>query len=93
LDHPLREVRKLTDRVLGSLSRELDALYAEGGRPSIAPEFILRALLLRVFFSVHSERLLVEQIDNSLLFRWFVGLGMNNGVWNHAASRRTGTGC
>ena len=83
-DHPLREVRKLTDAVLGSLSRELDALYAEGGRPSIAPEYILRALLLQVFFSVRSERLLVEQIDYNLLFRWFVGLGMDDGVWNHA---------
>jgi hypothetical protein len=57
--------------VLGSLSRELDALYAEGGRPSIAPEYILRALLLQVFFSIRSERLLVEQIDYNLLFRWF----------------------
>jgi len=83
-DHPLREVRKLTDGVLGSLSRELDALYAEGGRPSIAPEYILRALLLQVFFSIRSERLLVEQIDYNLLFRWFVGLGMDDGVWNHA---------
>ena len=83
-DHPLREVRKLTDGVLGSLSRELDGLYAEGGRPSIAPEYILRALLLQVFFSIRSERLLVEQIDYNLLFRWFVGLGMDDGVWNHA---------
>jgi transposase len=83
-DHPLREVRKLTDGVLGSLSGELDALYAEGGRPSIAPEYILRALLLQVFFSIRSERLLVEQIDYNLLFRWFVGLGMDDGVWNHA---------
>jgi transposase len=83
-DHPLREVRKLTDMVLRSLSGELDALYAEGGRPSIAPEYILRALLLQVFFSIRSERLLVEQIDYNLLFRWFVGLGMDDGVWNHA---------
>ena len=80
----MREVRKLTDGVLGSLSGELDALYAEGGRPSIAPEYILRALLLQVFFSIRSERLLVEQIDYNLLFRWFVGLGMDDGVWNHA---------
>jgi transposase len=83
-DHPLREVRKLTGAVLGSLSPGLDALYAEGGRPSIAPEYILRALLLQVFFSIRSERLLVEQIDYNLLFRWFVGLGMDDGVWNHA---------
>ena len=83
-DHPLREVRKVTDTVLRSLSAEFDALYAESGRPSIAPEYILRALLLQVFFSVRSERLLVEQIDYNLLFRWFVGLGMDEAVWNHA---------
>ncbi len=83
-DHPLRAVRQLTDRVLGSLSAELDALYADSGRPSIAPEYILRALLLQVFYSVRSERLLVEQIDYNLLFRWFVGLGMDDAVWNHA---------
>ena len=83
-DHPLRPVRKLTDRVLQSLSPGLDALYADSGRPSIAPEYILRALLLQVFYSVRSERLLVEQIDYNLLFRWFVGLGMDDAVWNHA---------
>ena len=83
-DHPLRAVRRLTDAVLGTLSPELDALYAASGRPSIAPEYILRALLLQVFYSVGSERLLVEQIDYNLLFRWFVGLGMDDAVWNHA---------
>ena len=83
-DHPLRAVRKVTDTVLRTLSPELDALYAESGRPSIAPEYILRALLLQVFYSVRSERLLVEQIDYNLLFRWFVGLGMDDAVWNHA---------
>ncbi len=83
-DHPLRAVRKLTDAVLRSLSPEFDALYADSGRPSIAPEYILRALLLQVFYSVRSERLLVEQINYNLLFRWFVGLGMDDAVWNHA---------
>jgi transposase len=83
-EHPLRAVRKLTDRVLESLSGEFDQLYAAGGRPSVAPEYILRALLLQVFYSVRSERLLVEQIDYNLLFRWFVGLGMDDAVWNHA---------
>jgi transposase len=83
-DHPMRGVRKLTDTVLQSLSEELDKLYADSGRPSIAPEYILRALLLQVFYSVRSERLLVEQIDYNLLFRWFVGLGMDDAVWNHA---------
>ena len=84
VDHPLRAVRKLTDAVLGSLSTEFDALYAASGRPSIAPEYILRALLLQVFYSVRSERLLAEQIDYNLLFRWFVGLGMDDSMWNHA---------
>jgi transposase len=83
-DHPLRAIRKLTDDVLHSLSAEFDALYSDQGRPSIAPEYVLRALLLQVFFSVRSERQLVEQIDYNLLFRWFVGLGMDDAVWNHA---------
>jgi transposase len=82
--HPLRAVRKITDDVLLSLSAEFDALYAGSGRPSVAPEYVLRALLLQVFFSVRSERQLVEQIDYNLLFRWFVGLGMDDAVWNHA---------
>ena len=72
-DHPLREVRKLTDRVLGSLSAEFNTLYSASGRPSIAPEYVLRELLLQVFYSVRSERQWVEQIDYNLLFRWFVG--------------------
>ena len=71
-------------RCCGPLSPEFDALYADSGRPSVAPEYILRALLLQVFHSVRSERLLVEQIDYNLLFRWFVGLGMDDAVWNHA---------
>src|ERR1039458_10334310 len=83
-DHLLRAVRSLTDTVLRTLSREFDALYADSGRPSIEPEYILRALLLQVLYSVRSERLLVEQIDYNLLFRWFVGLGMDGAVWNHA---------
>ncbi len=84
VDHPLRGIRKLTDQVLAALSGEFDKLYADTGRASIAPEYILRALLLQVFYSVRSERLLVEQIDYNLLFRWFVGLGMDDAMWNHA---------
>jgi transposase len=83
-DHPLREVRKLTDTVLGSLSPELDAIYANSGRPSIAPEYILRALLLQVFFSIRSERLLVEQMDYNLFVSLVRGPGMDDAVWNHA---------
>jgi transposase len=92
-DHPLREVRRVTDVVLEALSAELDALYADSGRPSIAPEYILRALLLQVFYSVRSERLLVEQIDYNLLFRWFVGLVWTMGFGTMRCSRRTATGC
>jgi transposase len=83
-DHPLRAVRKLTDTVLRTLRPEFDALYADSGPPSIAPECILRALLLQVFYSVRSERLLVEQVDYNLLFRWFVGPGVDDAKWNHA---------
>src|SRR4051794_12046893 len=92
-DHPLRAVRKLTDTVLGLLDAEFDVLYADSGRPSVAPEYILRALLLQVFYSIRSERLLVEQIDYNLLFRWFVGLGMDDAVWNTRYFPRTATGC
>jgi transposase len=84
-DHPLRAVRKLTEQVLRSLSPGFDNLYAASRRSSIAPDYILRALLLQVFYSIGSERLLVEQIDYNLLFRWFIGPGMDDAVWNHAA--------
>ena len=83
-DHPLREIGRITDVVLRSLSGEFDSLYSASGRPSIAPEYVLRALLLQAFYSVRSERQLVEQLDYNLLFRWFVGLGMDDAVWNHA---------
>jgi transposase len=83
-DHPLRGVRKLVDAVLGRMTKEFDGLYSEVGRPSIAPERLLRALLLQVFYSVRSERLLMEQLNYNLLFRWFVGLEIDEEVWNHA---------
>jgi transposase len=82
-DHPLREIRRLTDTVLRSLSAEFDELYAASGRPSIAPEDVLRALLLQAFYTVRSERQMIEQLDYNLLFRWFVGLSMDDAVWNH----------
>lgn len=81
-DHPLRPIRKLVDDVLTQMSTRLDALYAATGRPSIAPEMLLRASLLQAFFSVRSERQLMEQIDYNLLFRWFVGLPMDAQVWH-----------
>ena len=83
-DHPLREIRVLTDAVLGSLDAEFDKLYKTTGRSSVAPEYVLRALLLQAFYSIRSERQLVEQLDYNLLFRWFVGLSMDDEVWNHA---------
>jgi transposase len=83
-DHPLRAIRRAVDEVLAAMSQEFDAVYAESGRHSIAPERLLRALLLQVFYSIRSERMLVEQIDYSWLFRWFVGLDMDEPMWNHA---------
>ena len=81
-DHPLRAIRRLTDRALGRISEELDKLYAATGRESIPPERLLRALLLMVLYSVRSERQLMEQLNYNLLFRWFVGLEMDDEVWD-----------
>ena len=83
-DHPLRGVRRLVDAVLAEMSKDFDGVYSQVGRPSIAPERLLRALLLQVFYSVRSERLLMEQLNYNLLFRWFVGLEIDDVVWNHA---------
>src|SRR6266566_8600953 len=80
-DHPLRAIRKLSDAVFAELSPQFDKLYARMGRPSIAPEKLLRALLLQVLYTVRSERLLMEQLEYNLLFRWFVGLNMDEPVW------------
>lgn len=70
-DHPLRTIRMIVDEILGKLSPEFDRMYARQGRPSIAPEKLLRAQLLQMLYSVRSERLLMEEIDYSILFRWF----------------------
>ena len=80
-DHPLRPIRKMVDGTLERLSPRFDELYARTGRPSIPPEYLLRALLLQIFFSVRSERQLMEQLDYNILFRWFVGLEMDDAVW------------
>src|SRR5881394_624392 len=80
-DHPLRPIRKMTDEIFKQLSPRFDKLYSRVGRPSIAPERLLRALLLQVLYSVRSERMLMEQLQYNLLFRWFVGLGMDDAVW------------
>src|SRR6516225_12018440 len=81
-DHPLRPIRGLVDGVLEQLSPRFNRLYARAGRPSIAPEKLLRALLLQMLYSVRSERLLMEQLDYSVLYRWFVGLSLDDPVWD-----------
>jgi transposase len=82
LDHPVRSVRAMTDEALRQLRPRFNSLYAKTGRPSIAPEKLLRALLLQALYSVRSERMLMEQLDYNLLFRWFVGLNMDDSVWD-----------
>jgi transposase len=84
-DHPLRPIRAIVDDALNALSGEFAALYSHLGRPSIPPERLLRALLLQAFYSVRSERLLMEQLDYNLLFRWFIGLGIDDPVWHPTA--------
>src|SRR5688572_29320436 len=83
-DHPLRAIRAMTDAALADISPALEALYATTGRPSIPPEQLLRALVLQVLYSVRSERLLMEEIDYSILFRWFVGVGLDVPIWSHS---------
>jgi transposase len=80
-DHPLRAIRRITDRALERLSPRFGTLYINFGRPSIPPERLLRALLLQALYTIRSERQLIEQLDYNLLFRWFVGLGMDDAVW------------
>ena len=80
-NHPLRVIRQFVDPILAELSPRFDAIYAKTGRPSIPPEHLLRALLLQVLYTVRSERMLCEQLQYNLLFRWFVGLGMDGRVW------------
>ncbi len=82
--HPLRPVRKAVDEIFRSMNKEFDGLYATTGRPSIPPERLLRSVLLQIFYSIRSERMLMEQLDYNLLFRWFVGMEMDEPVWNHA---------
>jgi transposase len=83
-DHPLRPIRQMTDAALDHLSARFATMYSELGRPSIPPEQLLRALLLQVLYSIRSERLLIEQLDYNLLFRWFIGLGMDEPIWDHS---------
>ncbi len=82
--HPLRKLRALVDALLATMSADFDAVYSKVGRPSVPPERLLKALLLQILFSVRSERLLVEAIDYNLLYRWFVGLNLEERVWDHS---------
>src|SRR6201984_1350926 len=81
-DHPLRAIRAMVDQVLAQLSRRFDRMYATVGRPSIPPEKLLRAQLLQMLYTIRSERLLMEEMDYNLLFRWFVGLNADDEVWD-----------
>src|SRR4051812_49060934 len=84
-DHPLRSIREIANTALAALSGDFAALYSSIGRPSVPPEKLLRAMLLQAFYSVRSERQLMERIEFDLLFRWFVGIGIDDPVWDHSA--------
>ena len=81
-DHPLRAIRAMVDAALAEMSEELEVLYASGGRPSVAPEYLLRAQLVQILYAVPSERRLCEQLRYNLLLRWFIGLPMDEPVWH-----------
>src|SRR6202162_2663816 len=81
-DHPLRVIRTMADQALENMSRRFDRMYAKTGRPSIPPEKLLRAQLIQMLYSVRGERLLMEEIDYSVLFRWFVGMNLDEPVWD-----------
>src|ERR1700759_2747938 len=83
-DHPLRAIRGLVNEALVALEHEFAPLYAPIGRPSIPPEKLLRAMLLQAFYSIRSERLLMERLEYDLLFRWFVGIGVDDVAWDHS---------
>jgi len=92
-DHPLRSIRAMADRALANMSERFDGMYAKTGRPSIPPEKLLRAQLIQMLYSVRSERLLMEEIDYSMLFRWFVGMNLDEPVWDVTVSPRTEIAC
>lgn len=83
-NHPIRKVRQVVDQALEELEDVFEVMYSESGRPSIPPEMLIRATLLQILFTIRSERQLCERIDYDLMFRWFVGLGMDDKVWNHS---------
>ena len=81
-DHPLRAIREIADRALSNMTERFDSMYAKAGRPSIPPEKLLRAQLIQMLYTVRSERLLMEEIDYGMLFRWFVGMNLDEPVWD-----------
>src|ERR1700674_5037544 len=83
-DHPLRAIRRIVNEALSALEREFAGLYSPIGRPSIPPEKLLRAMLLQAFYSIRSERQLMERLEFDLLFRWFVGIGVDDAAWDHS---------
>src|SRR3984885_4313885 len=83
-DHPLRAIRTIVNEALSALEREFAALYSPIGRPSLPPEKLLRAMRLQAFYSIRSERLLMERLEYDLLFRWFVGIGVDDAAWDHS---------
>jgi transposase len=92
-NHPLWAIRTMVDEVLGRLWSDFEKVHSHTGRPSIPPERLLRALLLQVLYSIRSERMLMEQLDYNPLFRWFVGLSMDDRIWDPRRSPKIGTGC
>ena len=83
-DHPMRLLREIIDPIMEKLSPQFNAIYADAGRPSIPPEYLLRAMIVQILYTIRSERLLMEQLNYNLLFRWFVGLSMDTEVWDHS---------
>ena len=84
-EHPLRGIKALLDEALEGMSRDFERVYAREGRPSIPPERLVRASTLQILYSIRSERLLCEQLDYNLLFRWFVGLSIDEPIWDHSS--------
>jgi transposase len=89
-DHPLRTIRGIVNEALAALSDEFSTPYSPSGRPSIPPEKLLRAMLLQAFYSIRSERQLMERLEFDLLFRWFVGIGVDEAAWDHSTFSKNG---
>ena len=83
-DHPMRKLREMVNPILKDMSRRFETMYADTGRPSIPPEYLLRASLVQILYTIRSERILMEQLNYNILFRWFVGLSMDDEVWDHS---------